>query len=84
MSFLVILFFKKGPCSHSLLSLSVKCMQLLVLRTACLKRPFKKKTKNFFNFDLYLGIKGRQNVAQYPVHHVTYAPAKFEVAKSNG
>ena len=23
-----------------------------------------------------------QNVAQYPLHHVTYAPAKFDVATS--
>ena len=25
-----------------------------------------------------------QNVNQYPSHHVTYAPAKFEVDRSNG
>ena len=31
-----------------------------------------------------LGIKVTQNVAQYPPHHVTYVPAKFEVAMSNG
>ena len=37
-----------------------------------------------FTFDLYLGVKVTQNVAQYPLHHVTYAPAKFEVAMSNG
>ena len=24
------------------------------------------------------------NVAQYPLHHVTYSPTKFEVATSNG
>ena len=24
-----------------------------------------------------------QDVAQYPLHHMTYAPAKFEVAMSN-
>ena len=34
----------------------------------------------FFTFDL--GVT--QNVAQYPLHHVSYAPAKFEVAMSNG
>ena len=34
-------------------------------------------------FYLYLGVKVTQNVAQYPLHHVTYAPAKFEVAMSN-
>ena len=38
----------------------------------------------FFTFDLYLGVKGTQNVAHYPLHHVTYAPAKFEDAMSNG
>ena len=31
-------------------------------------------------FDLDFGAKVTQNVAQYPLHHVTYAPAKFEVA----
>ena len=31
-------------------------------------------------FDLDLGVT--RNVAQYPLHHVTYAPAKFEVAMS--
>ena len=31
-------------------------------------------------YDLALGVKVTQNVAQYPPHHVTYAPAKFEVA----
>ena len=30
-----------------------------------------------------LGVKVMQNVAQYPLHHVTYAAAKFEVAVSN-
>ena len=35
-------------------------------------------------YDLDLGVKVRQNVAQYPPHHVTYAPAKFKVAMSNG
>ena len=25
-----------------------------------------------------------RNVPQYPLHHVTYAPAKFEVASPNG
>ena len=30
------------------------------------------------------GVKVTQNVAQYPPHHVTYAPANFEVAMFNG
>ena len=29
-------------------------------------------------------VKVTQNVAQYPRHHVTYAPAKFDVATSHG
>ena len=33
-------------------------------------------------FDVTLGIKVAWNTAQYPLHHVSYAPAKFEVAKS--
>ena len=35
-------------------------------------------------FDLDLGVKVTHDVAQYPLHHVTYAYAKFEVATSNG
>ena len=35
-------------------------------------------------FDLDLGVKITQNVAQYSLHYVTYEATKFEVAKSNG
>ena len=35
-------------------------------------------------FDLDLGVKGTRNVTQYPLHHVTYSPTKFEVATSYG
>ena len=35
-----------------------------------------------FIFDVDLGVT--QNIVQYPLHHVTYAPEKFEVAMSNG
>ena len=31
-----------------------------------------------------LGVKVTQNVAQYPGHHVTYAPAKFDIVSSHG
>ena len=34
-------------------------------------------------FDLDLGVKVTQDVAQYPLHYVTYVPAKCEVATSN-
>ena len=35
-------------------------------------------------YDLDLGVKVTQNVAQYHPHHVTYAPGNFGVALSNG
>ena len=31
----------------------------------------------YLNFYLNLGIKVTQNIAQYPLHHVAYLPAKF-------
>ena len=31
-----------------------------------------------------LGQEQTRNVAQYPIHHMNYAPAKFEAAMSNG
>ena len=37
-----------------------------------------------FDLDLDLGVKITQNNTQYPLHHVTYAAVKFEVATSNG
>ena len=35
----------------------------------------------YLTFDLDLGVT--QNVAQYPLHHVTYSATKFEAATSN-
>ena len=34
-------------------------------------------------YDLDLVVKVTQNVVQYPSNHMTYAHAKFEVARSN-
>ena len=34
-------------------------------------------------YDLDLVVKVTQNVVQYPLNHMTYAPAKFELAASN-
>ena len=34
-------------------------------------------------YDLDLVVKVTQNVAKCPPNHMTYAPAKFEVATSN-
>ena len=39
------------------------------------------KNIQYLTFDL--GVKVTQNVAQYPLHHVTYSDTKFEVARSN-
>ena len=44
-------------------------------------------TKKNTLFDLDQKVKGAkvtQNVDQYPRRHVTYAPAKFDVATSHG
>ena len=41
---------------------------------------YKKNTL----FDLDPKVKVTQNVDQYPRLHVTYAPAKFDVATSHG
>ena len=38
--------------------------------------------KDYKLFDL--DPKDTLNVSQYPRHHVTYAPAKFDVATSHG
>ena len=35
-------------------------------------------------YDLDLGVKVTQSVAQYHPHHVTHAPVNFEAAMSNG
>ena len=35
-------------------------------------------------FDLDLGVKVTRNIIQYPLHHVTYSPTKFEAATSYG
>ena len=35
-------------------------------------------------FIIGLDLRVTQNIAQYPLHHVTYASAKFKVAISNG
>ena len=31
-------------------------------------------------FDLDIGVQVTQDVAKYPLHHVTYSDSKFEVA----
>ena len=57
-------------------------MQILKLLCQIVKEEMHLKENKFF--DLELGVKVRQNVAQYSLHHVTYTATKFEVATSNG
>ena len=40
--------------------------------------------KKIYYLTYDLGVKVTRNVTQYPLHHVIYAPTKFEVAMSNG
>ena len=35
-------------------------------------------------FDLDFGVKVTQDVAKYPLHHVTYSDTKFVVSTSDG
>ena len=46
------------------------------------RRSIYKKSQ-YLTFDLDLGVKVIQNVAQIPLHHVTYSATNFEVARSN-
>ena len=39
---------------------------------------------HYLTFDLELWEKVLHTIALYPLHHVIYAHAKFEVATSNG
>ena len=42
------------------------------------------KKIDYLTFDHDLGVKVTHKVAQFPLHHVTYAATKSEVARSNG
>ena len=54
---------------------------------SCYVKMFRRrciyKKIQYLTFDIDLGVKITQNVAQYPLHHVTYSATKFEVAMSN-
>ena len=47
-----------------------------------MKRYIYKKI-HYLTFGLDLGVNVTGNVTQFPLHYVTYAAAKFEVATSN-
>ena len=61
----------------------------MYMQSLKLQRPMVKEMNYQENalFDLdpkVKGVKVTQNIAQYPPLHVTYAPAKFDVATSHG
>ena len=60
-------------------------MQLQNLKLLLLTfwRRFIYKKIHKLIFDLDLGVKVTGNVAQYPLHYVACATAKFEVATPN-
>ena len=60
-------------CTYRVLSYYVKRFR---------RRSIYKKIQ-YLTFDLDIGVKVTQNVAQYPLHYVTYSATKFEVAPSN-
>ena len=49
----------------------------------CLEADAVFKKIHCLTFDLDLGTMVTLNAAQYPLHHVTHAATKFEVATSN-
>ena len=59
-------------------------LQILKLLLPMVKE-MNYQENTLFELDLKVkGVKVKQNVAQYPRLHMTYAPAKFDVATSHG
>ena len=48
------------------------------LKLLCLKEQIHLQENTVFDHDIV--VKVTRDVAKYPLHHVTYAPAKFEAA----
>ena len=62
-------------------------MHLQSLKLLCHTVEEEMLSQNNTLFDLDPNVKGVKvtgNVAQFSRHHVTYAPAKFDVATSHG
>ena len=59
-------------------------MHLINLKLLCPTVQEKIDLQESKLYDLDLGVKVTQKVAQYHPHHVTYAPVHFEVAFFNG
>ena len=53
--------------------------------TYCVQRFWEEMHLQISTLFIYdLEVKVTQNITQYPLHHVTYAPAKFKVATCEG
>ena len=52
----------------------------LMMLHLMVKEKMHLQENTLFNFDI--GVKVKRNVAQCPLHHVTYAPTEFEVTTS--
>ena len=74
-----------GSRSHKMLPSTLDIMwpmrqQSLILLHPTVKEKIHLQEKTFFVLDLWVKVTG--NVAQCPLHHVTYAPTEFEVTTS--
>ena len=77
----------RGSRSHIILTSTLVFMWPMHHQSLMLLHPMVKEKMHLQEntlFDLDLGVKVTQNVAQYPRHHVTYAPPKFDIATSHG
>ena len=55
-------------------------LQSLKLLRPTVEEELQLQKIHYVSFDFDLGgVKVTRNIAQYPLHHVTYTPAKFEV-----
>ena len=83
------LTFTLGSRTHKTLPCTIYIMWSMQLQSVKLICPTVRrrcicKKILYLAFDFHLGVNVTQNVAQYHLHHATYATAKFEVATSNG
>ena len=76
----------RGSRSHKMFPSTPDFMWPMHEQNLMLLHPLVKEKMHLQEnalFDLGLGLSVTQNVAQYAGHHVTYAPAKFDIATSH-
>ena len=74
-----------GSMSHKMLPSTLDFMWPMHQQSLMLLHPMVKEKMHLQEntlFDLDIGVKVTQNVAQCPLHHVTYAPTEIEVITS--